>query len=430
MWRESNFSSRSWFKLTVFEGNTGEHPRTCHEEEHCKLTCPPMSVPPNMSSTDPTWEKPDGKREQLPEIHFQSVKMEDGGVYTCFRSYPYYGQMYNRTCRVKLVVKPKEQKKYAKITEPREKEVFYVDIGSPKVIHCKAAVDLKFDDLFWLSNQSFVETNGSHPVFYNTTWENGDKMTASLVFKRVSENDLTKTYTCKLQSAGQDSSSVNITLSLKARPSYVSLAICSVCVVLAVVVSAVVYAKFKVDVTLFMRDTVGCHRRASDGKSYDIFLMSYKSETEVGINSHDRKMLESVLEDRFGYSLCLFDRDVLPGESIAEAVLDCVERSRTVVLVPTSPDPSLESGLLSALHAAYVERQTRLVFITTERTGALSTGSIPEALQLLSEAGDHVTWKGRGSEMPSSAFWKHLRYHLPAPHHPPKSKISLKTISL
>lgn len=96
----------------------------------------------------------------------------------------------------------------------------------------------------------------------------------------------------------------------------------------------------------------------------------------------------------------------------AEAVLDSIEKSRTVVLVPTPPDSGPGSGLLSAIHAALVERQSHLVFIKTEKT----MGSLPEALQLLSKAGDYVTWKGTSSLSPSSSFLKHLRYHLPAPH--------------
>lgn len=51
----------------------------------------------------------------------------------------------------------------------------------------------------------------------------------------------------------------------------------------------------------------------TDGKRHDVFLMCYKSDTEVGLNEHDRKQLKNVLEDKHGYSLCLYDRDVLPG---------------------------------------------------------------------------------------------------------------------
>lgn len=52
----------------------------------------------------------------------------------------------------------------------------------------------------------------------------------------------------------------------------------------------------------------------SDGKTYDAYLMCYKSLTDAGLNEQDKSFLKSVLEERFGYSLCLYDRDVLPGK--------------------------------------------------------------------------------------------------------------------
>lgn len=183
-------------------------------------------------------------------------------------------------------------------------------------------------------------------------------------------------------------------------------------------------------------------RFLSDGKSYDAFLMCYESYTDRGLNEDDRRCLESGLEERFGYRVCLYHRDVLPGQgtyftpildlqrilheamhdlnsglfaAAAEAVLDCIDQSRAVVLVPTSSDPGPESGLLSAIHAALVERQARLIFIQTEKTEAQGSGSLPEALHLLGEAGDCVTWKSTSSTAHSSSFWKQLRYYLPAP---------------
>lgn len=98
----------------------------------------------------------------------------------------------------------------------------------------------------------------------------------------------------------------------------------------------------------------------------------------------------------------------------ANAVLDCIEQSRTVVLVPTSSKYCLESGLLSAIHAARVERRSRLVFIQTNAEQGPCLGSVPEALHLLAEAGDRVMWKGSSSMSLSSSFLKQLRYYLPA----------------
>lgn len=98
----------------------------------------------------------------------------------------------------------------------------------------------------------------------------------------------------------------------------------------------------------------------------------------------------------------------------SNAVLECIEQSRTVVLVPTSSDSCLESVLLSAMHSALVERLIRLVFIQTNVEQRTCSGSMSEALQLLTEAGDRVRWKGSSSMPLSSTFWKQLRYYLPA----------------
>ncbi|XP_056268908.1 interleukin-18 receptor 1-like isoform X5 [Pseudoliparis swirei] len=413
--------SRLWFSLIVCTPQSREceertqYPHICYRQEACTLNCPEVNIPAvsitNITSNGIIWNKPkDG--------YFSSVEENDHGVYTCTRSYLYRRQEYHMTFTVVLQVKPKEKKKVPVITSPRNRDVFEVDLGATLVVDCKAVMYADLDDVLWFHGKSEVETNNSFPVFYNYTREVKGaeiKMTASLVFKKVSEEDLSKSYTCRLDAVSGSSSFVTITLAQKAHPSYVSLALAVVGVMVVMVLAVVIYVRFKMNITLFLRDTLGCHSSISDGKSYDAFVMCYKSDTDAGLNEDDRKCLESALEERFGYTLCLYDRDVSPGKAAAEAVLDCIEQSRAVVLVPTSPDPGPGSGLLSAIHAALVERQTRLIFIQTETTEATRSGSLPEALQLLGEAGDCVTWKGMSSMPHSSSFWKQLRYHLPAP---------------
>ncbi|CAJ1049484.1 hypothetical protein PFLUV_G00030520 [Xyrichtys novacula] len=433
--RQGNYScshgtprSQTWFKLMVYPMQSREYERkttfstTCYTQESCTLYCPDVNTPdvatPNITSNGIIWQK-EGKL-LVNNVSFPSVEEHDHGIYTCTRSYLYHDHIYNMTFTVVLDVRPNIISGKSEILLPQKDEVFHVALDTTVVINCTAAVYSEFDDLFWLSGTSFLEKNNSLPVFYNYTRENtadGVKMTASLVFRKVLKEDLSKSYTCKLESEDQPSSFVTISLDQKARPSYASLAAGIVCTVMAMVLMTVIYVKFKINITLLLRDTLGCHRNASDGKSYDAFLMCYKNNTDAGLNEEDRDLLEKVLEEKFGYSLCLYDRDVPPGKAVADAVLDCIMQSRTVVLVPTSADPGLESGLLSVIHSALVERETRLVFITTESKEELKSGSVSEALQFLSDAGDYVTWRGKRSMSLSSFFWKQLRYHLPALKH-------------
>lgn len=109
----------------------------------------------------------------------------------------------------------------------------------------------------------------------------------------------------------------------------------------------------------------------------------------------------------------------------AEAVLDCIEQSRTVVLVPTSSDPGLGSGLLSAVHESLVERQSRLILIKTKTTQESTSGPLAEALQFLGEAGVCVTWKSSDTASFSSSFWKQLRFYLP-----PSPKLQLLPLQI
>ncbi|CAI5645089.1 unnamed protein product [Oreochromis niloticus] len=432
-----NSSRRSWISLKVYTAQSRECEqmnqlsRKCYTEESCRLYCPEKNIPfntLNITTSSITWHKEGGSSPK--DGYFPSVKKEESGIYTCTRFYLYDGQIYNMTSMVKLDVQPNKITKKAVIISPENNQVFEVDLGSTVVIDCKAVMMSDTDDLYWLSGSSFVDKDTSLPVFYKETWVDSREeinKTTSLIFRKVSEDDLSKNYTCVLQSAYQPSF-VTITLKQKASRSYTSLGVCFVIIVVVMFVTVVTYVKFKVDITLFLRDTLKWSGSISDGKSYDAFLMCYKCDTAGGLNASDKRWLESVLEEKFGYSLCLYDRDVLPGKAIADAVLDCVEQSRAVVLVPVSPDPDPESGLLSAIHEALVERQTRLVFITTETSMASKSDSFPEALQLLSKAGNCVTWKGISSMPTSSSFWKQLRYYLPAPQQAPTVKLLPLTV--
>nr|XP_046247507.1 interleukin-18 receptor accessory protein-like isoform X2 [Scatophagus argus] len=429
------------FGLTVYTTLTKEYEdnttytKSCYTQDSCTLNCPDVCTPAvntlNITRNAIIWHK---EGVLLPRAYyFPSVKQADQGVYTCTRSYLYHGQIYNRTFTVVLNVQPKDKfKQSAKIISPKTGKV-EVELGSPLVIDCEAVLYSEFDEVYWHSGTSFLETNDSLPVFYNSSRQNNKDeihMKVSLVFKKVSAEDLSKNYSCRLESTYVASGSVTITLVQKPSPpspSYISLGVGITCTVLVMALTVVIYVKFKIHITLFLRDTLGCYRGTSDEKSYDAFLMCYESNANAGLNEHDRKWLMTVLEETYGYSLCLFDRDVLPGNAVTDAVLDCINQSRAVVLVPTSSDSCPGSGLLSAIHAALVDRQTRLVFIKTETTEVLRSSALPETLQLLAEAGECVTWKGTSSMSPSSSFCKQLRYYLPPPEAVPKIKLLLRT---
>lgn len=428
-----NTTIQSWFRLIVYTTLSSDlerktqYPVTCYSQETCTLTCPDRNIPDKntLNATSIVWQKAD-KSVSKEVYSFSSVDERDRGVYTCTRSYLYQGQTYNKTFTVILNVKPREKWNRAEILSPKEKDVFYVDMGSTLMINCTAVLSSEFDNVLWLSENSFVDRNPSSSVFYTQTQDindEGTKTTVSLIFKKVSENDLSKHYTCKLESVSELPSFVTITLAQKDHTVTLIVVLSIVAVILVVALIALLYVKWKTDIAIFLRNTLGCYSSISDGKSYDAYLMCYKSDTDGALNEDDRKWLENILEE-FGYTLCFHDRDVLPEEPVEEAVSECIDQSHTVVLIPTTSDPGPGSGLLTD-YGALVEQHSHIVYIRTEANGPKRS----QSLKGLDKTGRCVTWKGMSSRLSTSSFFKELRYYLPPPQHKNKKTAVYSTVT-
>lgn len=63
----------------------------------------------------------------------------------------------------------------------------------------------------------FIISTNTCPFLNRENNAEGMKVTASLVFRKVSKEDLSKSYTCKLESTDQPSSFVTITLAQKGK---------------------------------------------------------------------------------------------------------------------------------------------------------------------------------------------------------------------
>uniref|UniRef100_A0A3Q2FQL2 Interleukin 18 receptor 1 n=1 Tax=Cyprinodon variegatus TaxID=28743 RepID=A0A3Q2FQL2_CYPVA len=383
--------SQMWFNLTVCSKQSQEcnfrntYSQICPTIEKCEPSCDEKKIIaegiPDITSYEPKWNKVLKSHRTYNNL---SEELQEIGVYRCTLSFLYFGQVYNASFREVLSVPAKFA--FLNVANIITQTQYWL-------IHVHNFLCF----YFWYISEDKSEIR---------------HMNASLVFREVLEEDLHTNFSCKLESVAF-SQFVTITLKKKVGPSYFILTMCTVCIVVLITVTVVTYVKFRIDVTLFLRDKF-------DGKSYDAFLMCYKSSFDGGLNEDDIKYLINTLEDQFGYSLCLYDRDVLPGQAVADAVLECVEQSRAVILVPSLPDPEPGNNVLSAIHAFLVEQKTHLIFINTGEAEASTSGSFQEALQLLSKEGDSVTWKGRSS---SSHFWKQLRYHLSAPQQVPKMQL-------
>ncbi|NXK33221.1 IL18R protein, partial [Piprites chloris] len=144
-------------------------------------------------------------------------------------------------------------------------------------------------------------------------------VTRLLRIKKVTDEDMHHNFTCMLQA--DESTQIKIVKLKKGNTQDLPVHIFTIGMVLAVlfpfvaVAAVFVCVMFRVDVVLFYRNICRSDDTAGDGKEYDAFV-SYLKDCVSPIEEEREfalKILPMILEENFGYKLCIIERDVFPG---------------------------------------------------------------------------------------------------------------------
>nr|XP_056706064.1 interleukin-1 receptor accessory protein [Euleptes europaea] len=339
------------------------------------------------------------------------------GNYTCIVTYKENGQdfMLTRTLRIKVVAAP-EKGKPPHFIFPNDRFVYELPAGADLVLPCRVFFTyLKGPppEVSWMidgrntDDITDLKINVSHNETYDSV-ENLD-LRKILTVPKATEEDLKRNYTCYARNPrGEEYRQAIVKLQVPVPRYTVELACGLGATVFLVVILTVVYHVYWLEMVLFYRAHFGTDETILDGKEFDIYV-SYARNAEE--EEFVLLTLRGVLENEFGYKLCIFDRDSLPGGNITEAIFDFIQRSRKMIVV-LSPDYLLEKsismlefklGLLCQNHIA-----TKLIVV--EYRPLLRAHP---SIQQLKESVAFVAWKGEKSKRPGSKFWKALRLALP-----------------
>ncbi|XP_035191095.1 interleukin-18 receptor accessory protein [Oxyura jamaicensis] len=183
---------------------------------------------------------------------------------------------------------------------------------------------------------------------------------------------------------------------------------------------------FRSNFTCFAQNSVGnataviqLKRKRRDGKEYDAFVSYAKSdssESDSAFTSEERfalELLPDVLENKYGYKLCILERDILPGGAYTDEVVTAIRQSRRIIIILS---PAYVSGpsifeLQAAVNCALEDKKIKLVLIKFQAFQEPETlpPVIKKALRILPA----ITWKPSASAAPNKKFWKYLCYHMP-----------------
>ncbi|XP_066228393.1 interleukin-18 receptor 1 [Saccopteryx leptura] len=350
----------------------------------------------------------------------KNAEFKDQGYYTCMFFLYHHAKLFNVTDTFNITIVEDHSNIIPVVLGPKLNHVG-VELGNDVQLNCSALLNKK-NKLYWNFQEENEEYSNVHEEEEIRTQSSEGKWLASKILRieNINEKNLNILYNCTVASEGATDTRSFILLKkedLIDIPGHVFtrgmiIAVLILGIVVCLVIVGVIY---RVDLALFYRHFMGRDETLTDGKTYDAFV-SYLRECRPEHGEEHTfavEILPRVLEKHFGYKLCIFERDVVPGGAVVDEIHSLIEKSRRLIIVLSKSYMSNEVRyeLESGLHEALVERKIKIILI--EFTPFSDFTFLPQSLKLL-KSHRVLKWKADKSLSYNSRFWKNLLYLMPA----------------
>ncbi|XP_072119335.1 interleukin-18 receptor 1-like isoform X1 [Mobula birostris] len=391
-------------------------------KEH-KLSCPNLEIY-NSNEDNIMWVKNCKDKVHTGNTYtISKVEEKNAGNYTCVLTLGKDGMQYNVTRTIRLKTRDHIERFIPKLIYPGRREQIDVELGVATEIKCKAILGYKNNEhcmLYWLFKERDFDVNGEDPVYESRKSPviegNRTYQINTLVFKRIEAEHLNEPFICKLSCPETDLNGT-VTLLEKGKRDCSLIFLLLFTTLAVIIIIAVVYARFKIDLALCFRDLISMDETLQDSKEYDAYVLLLKSKEALicaEVEAFALKLLPTILEQKFGYRLCIFERDVLPGTASVDEILYYINKSRTLIIILCAEYIANDSsmyGLMTGLHQALVEGLIKPILI--EYIPIRDITFLPLSLQLILKSDRTVKWTNE-SQPQNSYFWKKIRYLMPA----------------
>ncbi|XP_070235978.1 interleukin-18 receptor 1 isoform X2 [Bos mutus] len=360
------------------------------------------------------------KMENNQNPFLKNAEFKDQGYYTCVFFLHHNGKLFNVTKTFNITIVGDHSNIIPALLGPKIEEV-KVELGKDIQLNCSALLNEK-DIIYWNTWRKNGKDPNVHEGEVTRIRTSEGKWLASTILRieNVNTRNLNFSYNCTaVNEGGIDTKSFLLLLKedMVDIPGHVFTRGMIVAVVISVVVVCLVTMGviYRVDLVLFYRHFMGRDETLTDGKTYDAFV-SYLKECQPEHGEEHAFAVETlprVLEKHFGYKLCIFERDVVPGGAVVDEIHSLIEKSRRLIIVLSKSYMSSEVRyeLESGLHEALVERKIKIILIEFTPVGDFRF--LPQSLKLL-KSHRVLKWKADKSLSYNSRFWKNLLYLMPA----------------
>ncbi|XP_071898341.1 interleukin-1 receptor accessory protein isoform X10 [Anas platyrhynchos] len=398
------------------------------EHANEKIICPdidgffPASVTPTVKWYQ-TCKLVDGfnnRYPQGPKLVISIVRSAYEGNYTCIVTFKDHGRTYNltRTVMMKVVGSPNKALP-PQFTSPNEKVIYELEAGDDLVLSCEVFFTFLKDsrtEVWWTIDGKNTDDIMDPKIKVTQSEIIGrfeDKtIIRTLTVAKATPEDLKRNYTCYARNAKGETYSQAIVRMKVIAPKYTVELACGLgATILLVVVLIVVYHVYWLEMVLFYRAHFGTDETVLDGKEYDVYV-SYARNAEE--EEFVLLTLRGVLENEFGYKLCIFDRDSLPGGIVTDETLSFIQKSQRLLVVLSPNYVSQGTQALLELKAGLENMASKgNIKVILVQYKAIKKSTVKE-LKQAKAALTIIKWKGEKSKFPKVRFWKQLQVEMPA----------------
>ncbi|XP_071426072.1 interleukin-1 receptor-like 1 isoform X1 [Pithys albifrons albifrons] len=362
-------------------------------------------------------------------IYIENPTREDDGYYTCQFIYTHKRNVFNVSATRIFISEAKHSPLPPQILFPKNKEVIEVELGAALSLKCQALLGIKKQPLAAVSwdvdnipvkHCDFTRFHEETHFFVGREQEYYEETTLNIT--EVKKEDLQSNFTCIALNA-MHNTRVTVTLQLKAQfevalPN-VLLITGSLVLLVAIAVSVILYQSFRVDIVLLYREIFQPYSIKDDGKIYDAYVIYPKNHTNEAnfVEYFVYQVMLDILEDKCGYKLCIYGRDIYPGEDTVSEIEKKMQKSRRLIILLTCQLINCKEQAYDqhiALYNALIQNDTKVILLEMETIGTY--GKLQESLRFIINQQGTIKWKEQHTvlpQSPNSKFWKQVRYHMP-----------------
>ncbi|XP_027760849.1 interleukin-18 receptor accessory protein isoform X2 [Empidonax traillii] len=396
------------------------------------ITCPGTKCYSHIKKPDVKWYK-DGHRIKLRksrpslklrhnEIYLNPTYDKDAGIYVC--DYTLYDNTTKWTMRTAVTVEvtAKNTIHPPNLLYPNGVVILEAELGKPLELEC--CVQFGFETVSPMrvtwnrNNEENINEKLNQETSVYPKGLKGHILLHVATLKEVTEKDLRSNFTCFAENSVGNATAV-IQLKRKQRVLFLYILCSAISTLFAFVLCTAFIYQHWIEIVLMYRSYLVHNESSGDGKEFDAFVSYAKldsSERDCTLISEEKfalELLPDMLENKYGYKLCILERDILPGGAYTDEVVTAIKQSRRVIIILS---PAYVSGpsifeLQAAVNCALEDKRIKLVLIKFQAFQEPETlpPAVKKALRILPV----VTWKSFISAPSDKKFWKYMRYHMP-----------------